>query len=134
MHEVNIQMTATSLTMFRQLLAFLVDMGLMSLPVWIHPCIETVIWFMLVWFLYIPLAEYFYGRTLGMVLLKTRIFGFDGVKVPWSAVSRRHVARISMLWGVLGWLTLITQFRIAEGYIIMHDSETPQRKDKYVFD
>lgn len=118
------QSTATSLTMLRQALAFLIDMALITFPVFIHVSLETLAWAGALWLLYIPMAEYFFGRTLGMAAVGTRILGLDGGRVPASAVVRRFVARFSMVWGIVGWLTLLTHFRIAEGYIILRKGES----------
>jgi len=132
MREEEIQETASSLTMLRQMVAFAVDMLLMMLPMFLYPSVWMLMWVMVAWLLYIPIAEYYYGQTLGMRLVGTRIYGVDGGKVPWSAVSRRHQARFSMFWGVVGWLTLVLGMRIAEGYIILHKDETAQRERRYV--
>jgi len=132
MREEEVQETASSLTMLRQMVAFAVDMLLMMVPVFLFQSVWAVMGFIVLWLLYIPIAEYYYGQTLGMRLVGTRIYGVDGGKVPWSAVSRRHQARFSMFWGVVGWLTLVLGMRIAEGYIILHKDETAQRARKYV--
>ena len=132
MREEEIQETASSLTMLRQVVAFAVDMLLMMLPIFLYLSVWMLKWVMVVWLLYIPIAEYYYGQTLGMRLVGTRIYGVDGGKVPLSAISRRHLARFSMVWGVVGWLTLVLGMRIAEGYIILHKDETVQRERRYV--
>jgi len=78
-------------------------LGLYKASLEADPALRSMqLWVVLAWSIYFPVAEYFYGRTFGMKFVKTRIFGVDGGKVPWSAVSRRHVARISMFWGILG--------------------------------
>jgi len=120
------QMTATSLTLLWQALAFLIDMLVIIFPMFIYPSPWTMMSVMLMWLLYIPLAEYYYGRTLGMLAVGTRILGLDGGHVPYSAVRRRLVARFSMVWGVVGWLSLFMHLRIAEGYIILRKGETVQ--------
>ncbi len=55
------------------------------------------------WLTYIPFCEFKYGQTIGMKIFKTKIFFKDDLVEKLDAISARQIARVSMVWGVLGW-------------------------------
>lgn len=123
--------TASRPTLLRQAVGFGLDLALICLPVFVHPGFVTIGLMLVLWFLYIPLCEYRYGRTLGMAMVGTRIHAIDGGEAPLSAVLRRHLGRISLVWGVVGWLSLFAGFRIAEDYLVLREGELPPREVRY---
>jgi len=68
------QSTATSITMLWQALAFLIDMLVITFPMFLYPSPWTMMWVMLMWLLYIPLAEYYYSGEKGQVLNVEKYF------------------------------------------------------------
>ena len=55
----------------KQAVAFCIDLVLVSLPLVIAPSVEIFPLFALLWFLYIPLSEYYFAQTLGMWVVGT---------------------------------------------------------------
>jgi uncharacterized RDD family membrane protein YckC len=90
----------------KQVVAFTIDLTLVSLPLIIAPSVEILPLFALLWYLYIPLSEYFFSQTIGMKLMGTRIVNASDMqsRVALGTVLRRQIARISMMLGVIGWL------------------------------
>ena len=78
-----------------------------------------IFWFL--WVLYIPLGEYFYSQTIGMKIVGTKIYSnLDKSKVPFKTVLRRHIGRISLVWGVLGWCLLFFGKQFSNDYVIVY--------------
>jgi len=105
----------------KQTIAFCIDLFLVSLPLIIAPSIKALLIFELLWVLYIPLSEYFFSQTLGMKLIGTRIVKATDMQdhVTFKTVFRRHIARISMMWGVFGWFFLFFGEQLVKDYIIV---------------
>jgi len=105
----------------KQALAFIIDFGLI-----ITPFIMVLIWqpsflvadsetFLLIlvipWLVYIPLSEWFLRQTLGMRLVKTAIIKSikfhqntkqTAQRITLKVALRRHLARVSLIWGPIG--------------------------------
>ena len=115
--------TKTKLIAMKQALAFCIDLFLVSLPLIIVPSTEIFPLFALLWFLYIPLSEYYFSQTLGMKLVGTRIVNANDMQscVALGTVLRRQIARISMVWGVIGWLFMFFGKQYVSDYAIVDD-------------
>ena len=105
----------------KQAVTFGIDLFLVSLPLIIAPSVETFPLFALLWFLYIPLCEYYFSRTLGMSFIGTRIVNASDMqsRVAIGTVLRRQIARISMMWGVVGWLFMFLGKQYVSDYAIV---------------
>ena len=104
----------------KQALAFCVDLALVSLPLLIAPSLEILPLFALLWYLYIPLMEYYKSQTFGMMLIGTRIVNSNDKesRIALGTAFRRQLARVSMMWGVLGWLFLFFSKQYIADYVI----------------
>jgi len=91
----------------KQLFAFCIDIVIVSLVLIIYPSITSFFIFAFLWFFYIPFCEYVFGQTLGMKLVGTKIHAATKPHYPVRLISvfRRHIARISIVWGIIGWLS-----------------------------
>lgn len=107
----------------KQAVAFTIDLFLISLPLIIAPSIEIFPLFTLLWFLYIPLSEYYFSQTLGMKLMGTRIVNASDMqsRVALGTVFRRQIARIGMMWGVVGWLFMFFGKQYVSDYAIVDE-------------
>jgi uncharacterized RDD family membrane protein YckC len=104
----------------KQAIAFTIDLALVSLPLIIAPSLEILPLFALLWYLYIPLCEYYFSQTLGMKILGTKIVSADiQSNVALGTALRRQIARISMIWGVIGWLFMFIGKQYASDYVII---------------
>ena len=105
----------------KQATAFGIDLFLVSLPLLIAPSVEMFPVFALLWFLYIPLGEYYFSQTLGMKIIGTRIVNASDMQssVAFSTVLRRQIARIGMMWGVIGWLFMFLGKQYVSDYAIV---------------
>lgn len=65
----------------KQSVAFLIDLTFISFPFIIAPSLESFPIFALLWFLYIPLSEYYFSQTLGMKFVGTRIYSSADDKI-----------------------------------------------------
>ena len=101
-------MKRSKLIAIKQALAFCIDLGIVSLPLIIAPSLESFALFVLLWVLYIPLSEFYFTQTVGMRLVGTRIYASSesGRPISFATAVRRHIARIGLLWGVLGWFLM----------------------------
>jgi len=88
----------------KQAVAFCIDLSIVSSPLVIDPSVEIFPLFALLWFSYIPLSEYYFSQTLGMKLVGTHIYASHKEKnrISLGTATRRHIARIGFLWGVVG--------------------------------
>jgi uncharacterized RDD family membrane protein YckC len=104
----------------KQAAAFCIDLGLVSLPLMIAPSVEIFPLFALLWFLYIPLSEYYFTQTLGMRVMRTHIFASLHTKthIAFGVASRRQIARISLMWGVIGWILMFLGKQYGSDYVI----------------
>jgi len=105
----------------KQALAFCVDLALVSLPLLIAPSLEILPLFALLWYLYIPLMEYYKSQTFGMMLMGTRIVHSNDKEshIALGTAFRRQLARVSMMWGVVGWLFLFVGKQYITDYAII---------------
>ncbi len=113
-------MKNSKLIAFKQALAFCIDLGFVSLPLVLAPSVEMFPIFALLWFFYIPLGEYYFSQTIGMKLVGTNIYArlADKHRISLGAVIRRHIARIGMLWGVIGWFLMFFGKPYSSDYVI----------------
>ncbi len=105
----------------QQLFAFVIDLFLISLPLIVMSNMTgaSIFWFL--WTFYIPLSEYMYGQTIGMKIVGTKIYSnLDKSKLSFKTVLRRHIARISLVWGVVGWCLLFFGIQFSNDYIIIY--------------
>jgi uncharacterized RDD family membrane protein YckC len=86
----------------------------------IAPSVEIFPLFALLWFLYIPLSEYYFTQTLGMRVMRTHIFASLHTKthIAFGVASRRQIARISLVWGVIGWILMFLGKQYGSDYVI----------------
>jgi len=108
----------------KQVIAFTIDLSLVSLPLIIAPSLEILPLFALLWYLYIPLSEYYFSQTLGMKLVGTRIVNASDMqsRVALGTVLRRQIARIGMMWGVVGWIFMFFEKQYVSDYTIVDDN------------
>jgi len=114
-------MNNSKLIALKQVGSFIIDLSLVSFPLIIAPSIEILPLFVLLWYLYIPLMEYYKSQTFGMMLLGTRIVNSDDKEshVTLGTAFRRQLARVSMMWGVVGWLFLFVGKQYIADYTIV---------------
>ena len=112
---------ATKLLALKQATAFSIDLALVWLPLIIAPSLEILLIFALMWYLYIPLIEYYKSQTLGMMVVGTSIVNTSDMKsnITFGTAVRRQIARISMVWGVVGWLFLLAGKQYVSDYAIV---------------
>ncbi len=105
----------------KQIVAFVIDLFLVSLPLILAPSVEIFPLFVLLWFLYIPLSEYYFSQTIGMKIVGTRIVNASDMqsRVLLGTVFRRQIARIGMMWGVIGWLFMFLGKQYVSDYAIV---------------
>jgi hypothetical protein len=115
----------------KQFFAFCIDFIIVSLPLLIYPSLESFAIFAIVWFLYIPLSEYFFSQTIGMKILGTKIYASSKPlsKVRFITVLRRQIARISLFWGIIGWLSLLSG-QFFKDYTIVYDDSVCSHDEK----
>ncbi len=105
----------------QQLFAFSIDIFLISLPLLIMTNMTGAFIFWFLWVFYIPLSEYLYGETIGMKIVGTKIYNhLDKSKLPFKTILRRHIGRISLLWGILGWCLLFFGKQFSNDYVIVY--------------
>ena len=114
----------SKLIAIKQAIAFTIDLFLVSLPLMIAPSLEILPYFAFVWYVYIPTSEYYFSQTIGMKIVGTKILNAqDGQsKIDLGTAFRRQIARIGMMWGVLGWLFLFIGKQYITDYYIVDDS------------
>ncbi len=105
----------------KQLVSFLIDIVIISLPLVIMTNLIGYAIFIFLWVLYIPMAELIYFQTLGMKVVDTKIYSNTTTlqKISIGVVLRRHIARISMFWGIIGWLFLFFNKQLFKDYAIV---------------
>ena len=105
----------------QQLFAFIIDIFLILLPLIIMTNMTGTFLFWFLWIFYIPLCEYFYGQTIGMKIVGTKIYSkLDKSKLSFKTVLRRHIGRISLVWGILGWCLLFFGKQFSNDYVIVY--------------
>jgi len=113
-------MLNAKLIALKQALAFCIDLGIVSLPLILFPSVEIFPLFALLWFLYIPLSEYYFKQTLGMRFVGTRIYASLDTQehISFGTTARRHIARIGFFWGVIGWFLMFLGKPYHTDYVI----------------
>lgn len=105
----------------REFIAFIIDITIICLPLLILLNISGVIVFLILWIFYIPTAEYIFCQTMGMKLVGTKIYAsLELDKISFKVVFRRHIARISIIWGVVAWLFVFFGKPMFSDYVIVH--------------
>lgn len=111
----------------RQIIAYCIDMMIISFFISITflylfvgiESISSVVLFLAIilipGYLYQPICERMFYGTIGMMIVRTSIVGKDGKsKIPIITAVRRHIARISFIWGCIGftlyWLSFGNHF------------------------
>ena len=104
----------------KQAVAFCIDLSIVSLPLIIAPSKEIFPLFVLLWFCYIPLSEYYFSQTIGMKLVGTHIYASykEKNRILFGTAVRRHIARIGFLWGVVGWFLMFLGKPYHTDYVI----------------
>jgi len=113
----------------KQLVAFAIDLFVVSMPLVVMLDMTGAFIFWFLWAFYIPFCEYKYAQTLGMKIIGTKIYGVDSNNISFATAFRRHIARISLLWGVTGWLFLFFGRQYACDYIITTKDEFAKKED-----
>jgi len=110
----------------KQFFAFLIDLFLVSTFLVVSPTIEAFFWFSIIWYLYIPLAEIYYGQTIGMKIMGTKIFLSSDIEknIGYKIAFRRHISRISIIWAPLGWMFLFAGNQLIKDYVIIYKQYT----------
>ena len=105
----------------KQAVAFVLDLSIVSLPLILAPSLGIFPLFTLLWFIYIPLMEYYKSQTIGMMVMGTSIVNARDMKskITFNTALRRQIARISMIWGVIGWLFLLIGKQYMHDYAIV---------------
>jgi len=113
-------MKNSKLIAIKQVVAFCIDLTLVSLPLIIAPSVEIFLLFALLWFSYIPLSEYYFSQTLGMKIVGTHIYASHKEKnrISLGTAARRHIARIGFLWGMVGWFLMFLGKPYHTDYVI----------------
>jgi len=119
-------MKNAKLIAIKQALAFCIDLSLVSLPLILAPSVEVFPLFALLWYLYIPFMEYYKSQTFGMMLMGTRIVNSNNKEshIALGTAFRRQLARVSMIWGVVGWLFLFFSKQYIADYAIVDKNYT----------
>jgi len=65
--------------------------------------------------------EYYKSQTIGMMVMGTSIVNARDMKsrITFNTALRRQIARISMIWGVIGWLFLLIGKQYMHDYAIV---------------
>ncbi|HIP29286.1 MAG TPA: hypothetical protein EYG83_00535 [Sulfurospirillum arcachonense] len=105
----------------KQAVAFSIDLSIVSLPLIIAPSLEILPFFALIWYLYIPLSEYYFFKTIGMKVVGTKIVCANDMQshIALGTAFRRQIARISMMWGIIGWLFLFAGKQYVSDYVVI---------------
>lgn len=121
----------SKLIAMKQAVAFVIDLFLVSLPLIIVSSVKIFPLFALLWFLYIPLSEYYFSQTLGMKLIGTRIVNASDMqnRVALGTVLKHQIARISMVWGVIGWLFMFLGKQYVSDYVIVDEKHSSIEPD-----
>ena len=108
----------------KQALAFSIDLSIVSFPLIVAPSLEILPFFALIWYLYIPLSEYYFSKTIGMKLVGTKIMCANDMQshIDLGTAFRRQIARISMMWGIAGWLFLFAGKQYVSDYVVIDGS------------
>jgi hypothetical protein len=119
-------MNKTQKIAIKQLIAFIIDFILIVTPLVVFSSMGSL-WglniFSFLWFFYIPFCEYYYNQTIGMRVVGTKIYGSRSgtiSKLSFGAVARRQIARVSIVWGILGWIFLLFDKQLGDDYVIVY--------------
>ena len=110
----------------KQAFAFCIDMIIVSLPLIVAPSLESFPIFVLLWFIYIPFSEFYFSQTLGMKIVGTKILNSNDMQshIELGTALRRQIARISMMWGVVGWIFMFLGEQYISDYVVMDEKYT----------
>ena len=116
----------------KQAVAFSIDLSIVSLPLIISPTLEIFPLFVLLWFCYIPLSEYYFTQTFGMKLVGTHIYISLETKehISFTTAVRRQIARIGFLWGVVGWFLMFFGKPYNSDYVISDGKYSSIKSDE----
>ncbi|MDA3908591.1 MAG: RDD family protein [Sulfurimonas sp.] len=105
----------------KQAAAFSIDLILVSLPLIVAPSLESFPIFAFLWFVYIPFSEFYFSQTIGMKIVGTHIFHSFKEKshIKLGTALRRQIARVSIMWGAIGWLFLFLGRQYVNDYVIV---------------
>lgn len=126
-------------TTIKQALAFLIDMVLISTPMFIaiilfsDISVETALLILAIpWLFYIPYAEWAFAQTLGMKMLniaivniqmtdemQTIIKPYNINRIAAKTAYRRHLARVSLIWGTIAWLLALFGKQFFDDYQVV---------------
>lgn len=107
----------------KQIIALIIDFVFCSSPLILLQNLTGAYISFFLWYLYIPFCEYFFSQTIGMKIMNTKIYGTSEGKISklsLGAVLRRNISRISILWGVVGWLYLLFNNQLGDDYVIVY--------------
>ena len=110
----------------KQAFAFCIDVIIVSLPLIVAPSLESFPIFILLWFIYIPFSEFYFSQTLGMKIVGTKILNSNDMqsRIELGTALRRQIARISMMWGVVGWIFMFLGEQYISDYVVMNEKYT----------
>lgn len=116
----------SKLIAMKQAFAFCIDVIIVSLPLIVAPSLESFPIFILLWFIYIPFSEFYFSQTLGMKIVGTKILNSNDMqsRIELGTALRRQIARISMMWGVVGWIFMFLGEQYISDYVVMNEKYT----------
>ena len=118
----------------KQAFAFIIDFNIIAFPLVLFQNIMGLYIFGFVWYIYIPFSEYYFNQTLGMKIVKTKIYGSaEGkiAKLTFGAVARRQIARVSFLWGVIAWIFVFFGKQLGDDYVVVSNNEYSVKRDAF---
>lgn len=108
----------------KQSIAFVIDLAIVSLPLLAFLSLDSAFVFWFLWAFYIPFAEYKYNQTIGMKIVGTKIYKNTNLeKLTINTVFRRHISRISMVWGIIGWFFVFFGKPLYKDYTIIYNNQ-----------
>jgi hypothetical protein len=98
----------------------------------VYPSLDSYYIFVFLWFIYIPIAEYYFSQTIGMKIVGTNIVDINNEKkrIKLKTALRRHVARIGMMWGVIGWIFMFLGKQYMSDYNIVDEKYSSIETDE----
>lgn len=113
--------------LYRQPVALLLDGLLIGASVlaavWLDKVFLLAALALLLYF--IPFCEWRFGRTPGMALVGNRILLSAEPHHALGVVWRRHLARLGLVWAVLGWAAHLAHRGAGADYRIVRAAEIP---------
>lgn len=133
----------------KQAAAFAIDFVLICSPFLLtilafsHVSVDVILWLLMVpWIIYMPYAEWAFGQTYGMKLMKTAIVQVDESndsdnsgnlmsenihRIAFKTAFRRHLARVSLIWWVIPAVMLLLDKQIYDDYVVVDISDANQK-------